>query len=381
MVHVVVCGGGFGGLPAARALRDRLDEGDRVTVIARDDQFFMGFAKLWALAGDRDLEDGTRGLQRLEASGIAFVQAEVTAIDPAARRIETSTETFAADGIVVALGAAPPPVHRDWLAGEDTLDLYDHRNIPHIRERLHGMQEGRVVVAILGGPFKCPPAPYEATLIIDDILRDRGVRDACDITVVTPQPLTVPAAGVDASHFVASHLGERGVEVRTGSAVTGIAHGDGRVELSDGSSLSFDLLLGVPADAPLEPVADSTVSDADGWIRPDPATFRTAFDRVYATGDCTVIPTATGALPHAGVFAASGGVAAATNLAADLRGGRTERFDGYGYCFLELPDQQVAFIEGDFYADPPDVSLTDPSREQYERKLAFERERLEHWLP
>lgn len=85
-------------------------------------------------------------------------------------------------------------------------------------------------------------------------------------------------------------------------------------------------------------------------------------------------------MPHAGVFAAAQASVAARNLIADLHGGGDERFDGHGYCFLELPGEQVAFVEGDFYADPPDVGLTPADHQQFLRKQAYERVQLAAWF-
>jgi len=41
-------------------------------------------------------------------------------------------------------------------------------------------------------PYKCPPAPSEAALLLDDYLTTRGVRAQCDITLVLPFPAPVP---------------------------------------------------------------------------------------------------------------------------------------------------------------------------------------------
>jgi sulfide:quinone oxidoreductase len=141
------------------------------------------------------------------------------------------------------------------------------------------------------------------------------------------------------------------------------------------------VLLGVPASAPPPVVKSSDLAADSGWIVPDKHTLRTSRDRVYAVGDCTMIATATGQLPKAGVFAAAQGEVAARNIAADLGVGVPATFDGHGFCFLELPGQRVAFVEGNFYAEPqPDVILTEADAEQYQRKLAYERDRLDSWL-
>jgi sulfide:quinone oxidoreductase len=388
MTRVLVLGGGFGGLAAATELRERLDDDAEVVLIAQSDRFAMGFAKLWDLAGMRPIGEGTRSLHDLGRRGIRFVQAEVTGIDATRWTVDTTAGAFAADGLVVALGTRPAPTHRAWLDAPGAHDLYDPAALPAMRDALASIDHGRIVVSILGGPFKCPPAPYEAALIVDRLLRDRGVREDVEVVVTTPQPMSLPAAGVDASRYVADHLGDQGIVLRSGSKVAtvdDVSRELGLVPSSPTSQaepgrLAYDVLLGVPADAPLPVVADSGLGDEVGWIRPDRHSLRTDHDRVYAIGDSTVIPTAAGALPHAGVFAAAQGEVAARNLVADLTGQAPTVFDGHGYCFLELPDEQVAYVEGDFYADPMDVSLTPADHEQFRRKQAYERDRLATWF-
>ena len=51
---------------------------------------------------------------------------------------------------------------------------------------------GDIVIAVLGGFFKCPPAPYETAFMLHDLLTRRGVREACTISLLTPMPKPVP---------------------------------------------------------------------------------------------------------------------------------------------------------------------------------------------
>lgn len=377
MARALVLGGGFGGLAAAHELRRLLPSDDEITLVAARDHFYVGFAKLWDVAGIRSLSEGTRPLQALEQHGIRFVHAEITAVDAAARSVQTSAGSFEADGMVIALGAGQHAAQVGMLS-EGAYNLYDAAALPSIRAALGLLSAGPVVVSILGAPYLCPPAPFEAALLLHERLQAQGQGDV-EVVVSTPQPMTLPVAGPDASHFLAERLAERGVRVLTEHAVDALH--PNAVHFANGESQAFELLLGVPAAVPQPVLAESGVAEPSGWIKPDRGTFATRAERVYAVGDCTAVPTATAQLPKAGAFAAAEGKVAGANLAADLQGGEQLTFDGHGFCFLELPGQQVARVDGNFYAEPkPDVQLTDPSHQAYLDKQRWEQDFLNTWL-
>lgn len=377
-MDILVLGGGFGGLAAATELRRRLPDAT-ITVVDRADTFFMGFAKLWELGDVRSLAAGTRPLANLAAHGIEHVQANITALDPVARTVTTSAGELQGDAIVIALGGGVNQAHRDLLADGHGHDLYEPTALTAMKSAIDATTSGRIVVSILGGPFRCPPAPYEAAMIVHERLVAAGHRDDVEIVLTTPQPMSLPAAGVDASAFLAGHLDTYGVLLREQHLVS--ERTNRTIGFANGNALEADLWLGVPASAPLSVLSTDELAGPSGWIEPDRHTFRTAHDMVYAIGDCTHVPNALGALPKAGVFAAGEGVVAAANIAADLGVGDHESFDGNGYCFLELPGKRVAFVQGDFYADPVDVELTEPTRARFDEKIAYEQERLDSWLP
>lgn len=374
MASTLILGGGFGGLAAAHELRARLPDHE-VTVVAAEDHFYNGFAKTWDLVGARSLAQGTASLSALQRHGIRFVHTRITAIDPAQRRVETEAGPFSADFLLVALGAITPHDQAAQLRGP-AHDLYSADALPAMRADLAGLDTGTLVVPVLGTPFKCPPAPYEAAFLLDDYLRSRGVRDHVELVVTTPQPMTLPGAGPDISQFVADALTDRGIELRTEQGVQAIDADARTVSFADGGRLDYSLLLAVPQAVAPHVVADSPLAGEGGWIHPDRETRRTDFDRVYAAGDCTASPP-----PKAGIFAEGMARVAARNIAAEIDGGGDDRFDGTGYCFLEFPGQRAATLEGNFFAEPePDVQLGEPDTDTFTRKQAFEAERLHDWL-
>lgn len=374
MSSTLILGGGFGGLAAAHELRARLPEHE-VTVVAAEDHFYNGFAKTWDLVGARPLEQGTASLSALHRHGIRFVHTRITAIDPAQCRVETEAGPLSADFLVVALGAATPPEQTAQLRGS-AHDLYSADALPAMRTDLARLDSGTLVVPVLGTPYKCPPAPYEAAFLLDDYLRGRGVRDQVQLLVTTPQPMTMPGAGSEVSTFVADALTDRGIQLRTEQSVQTIDPDARTVLFADGDRLPYTLLLAVPQAVAPQVVADSPLAGEGGWIHPDRETRRTDFDRVYAVGDCTASPP-----PKAGIFAEGMARVAARNIAAEVDGGQGDRFDGTGYCFLEFPEQRAATLEGNFFAEPkPDVRMAEPDTDTFTRKHAFEAERLRNWL-
>jgi sulfide:quinone oxidoreductase len=380
MARALVLGGGFGGLAAAHELRRRLPAEDEVTLVAASETFYVGFAKLWDLAGVRPLLEGSRPLVNLERHGITYLHAEITGIDAAAREVQTSRGVLSNEGMVIALGSYGQPKHLALL-GNHAHNLYDATALPAIRADLAALAEGRLLVSILGAPYLCPPAPFEAALLVHEQLQRRGLSDRVEVVVTTPQPLTLPVAGPDASGFLADRLGERGITVLTEHVVESVDHEAGTTRFGNGVSLDWQLMLAVPAAAPPPVLANSTLAGPSGWVQPDRRSFATSAERVYAVGDCTMIPTANAQLPKAGVFAEAQGVIAGANLAADLYGGDRASFDGHGFCFLELPGRKVAMVSGDFYAEPrPNVRLTPGDEASFAKKQQWEQERLTAWL-
>ena len=120
-----------------------------------------------------------------------------------------------------------------------------------------------------------------------------------------------------------------------------------------------------------------------GWVSVDRGTLATSFPGVYAIGDVTSIPLASGKpLPKAGVFAHAQAEVVAAEIAALWKGGTPiSPFDGKGGCFIETGSGRAGFGSGDFYADPvPTMQLHPPSRRWHWGKVLFEKRWLYKWF-
>ncbi len=377
--RILILGGGFGGLTVANDLRDKEErEGEfQITVVDRERSFSMGLSRLWVLAGyrERDLEKSRRDLAR---KGIAFVEEEIVQIEVQNKRIRTESDTLAYDYLVVALGATPDSSLIPGSA-DIALNFHEKDDIEQLRQALNHFEEGRIVLFITN-PQKCPPAPYETAVIIDEQLRVRDVRESATMEIHTPNAL--PIAGKKASSRLSRILRERDVNLVLNSETDTVDPTSRIISFKNGVSRSFDLLVGAPPLRPPRVVRESGLGDMPG-IPVDPHTLETRHRNVFALGDVAAVKLPNGMmLPKAGVFAEREGYVVARNIAARVRGlEATARYDGTGYCLPELSPGKAGRLRGEFFTEPsPTVNLSEPTVEGFEEKVAFERERLERWF-
>jgi sulfide:quinone oxidoreductase len=377
MARALILGGGFGGIATAVALRERLPEQDEVVLVDRREDFVMGIRKTWHLLGMSPLAYGTRHLSQLAGRGITFVLGEVQAVDPGRLQATVNGDMLEADALVLAMGAHHDPDAVPGLA-EHGRNAWSRDGLEHAHTAIEEFRGGRAVVGIFGMPHSCPPAPYELALLLADRLDARGVR--AEVSVFTPAPISLPVLGAAGCAVLDARLADRGIGFLPGHSATAVSRD--AVACANGQSVPFDLLLAVPPHRVPSVLAEAGLAAADGWVRVDRATLDTGHPGVWAIGDCTGIALSNGlALPKAGLFAQHEGEVVAARIASTLRGEpATETFDGSGACFLEMGGGEASAVSGDFFADPPAVELTAPSRAQREEKERFEAERLAAWF-
>ncbi len=379
---VLILGGGFGGLTVATELRRRLAREHRIVLVDRRPSFYMGLAKLWVLSGHRAIEPGTRELAQLERKGIEVVQATVTGIRTGDTTVTTTAGDLTYDYLIIALGADLAPERIPGFA-EAAHNLYDLEGVGRLRTAIERFDGGRLLLVIFATPFKCPPAPYEASLLIHDLLERRGVRGRTEVAFFTPEPQPLPVAGPVTGETVKRWLAEAKIGYRPKRKPTAVDPGEKIVIFEDGAREKYDLLVGVPPHRVSTVVEQSGLAGPAGWIPVDRQTLRLRDPGVFAIGDVAAVMTANHLLlPRAGIFAEQEGMVVAQNIAAEISGlPPTERFEGRGYCFMEVGGGKASLVEGEFFAEPqPTLTLPAPSVENFERKKEFERSRLQAWF-
>ena len=377
--QIVILGAGFGGLEAATSLREQLLDEHTITLIDRKDHFYIGFKKLEVMFG-RSSADGVKSYYRdLAADGVSFVQDNIETIDTVGRKVHTTRDTFPFDILIVALGTDLAPDLTPGLV-EGGHEFYSLEGAARLYPALESFTGGSVMLSVLGAPYKCPPAPYEAMFLLHDYFQRRGIRDSVVLKMLDPAPKPLPVAP-NAAPEILARFEERDIQLYSGHKVTGLDV-EAQAALIDGrEAIPYDLFIAVPLHRPPQVVRDSDLGNG-GWIRVDPGNLKTEFENVYAVGDVTTIPVGAGAVPKAGAFAEGGAKVVVSHIVHDLTGeGTPQVFDGVGACYLEFGEDQVAQISANFLGKAaPDVRLDAPTAERRIEKEQFEDIRLARWF-
>ena len=373
--RVLVLGAGFGGLELATILSDELGDGVEVTLIDKSDSFVFGYAKLDVLFGRTEPAAVRMAYRDIAKPGVRFLQETITAIDPQARTVSTDAGTHEADVLVVALGADYDMDATPGLAQAGN-EFYSMAGAERLAGIIPTFSAGRAIVGVCGAPFKCPPAPSEAALLLHDHLSARGVREECEISFVIPLPSPVPPSP-DTSRALVAAFAERGIEFIPERRVASLDGQRGVAVLDDGGEMPYDLFLGVPKHRAPDVVVASGMTDDEVYVPVNPRTLQTRFPGVYAVGDVAQV-----GVPKAGVFAEGAARIVATSVIADLeRGEQPDAYDGRGSCYIEFGSGRVGRVDVDFLSGPkPTGTFQAPSGELVREKQHFGSSRRARWF-
>ncbi len=342
-LRVVVLGAGFGGLELSSMLSEAIGSNLDLTLIDQNDSFYFGFSKLDVMFGNKKPDSVKIPYNSIVKPGVRFRKETVTAIDPVTKIVTTQNGTYEADVLVAALGANYDMAATPGLAKYGN-EYYTFEGAIKLRDVIPQFKKGHAIIGVCGAPFKCPPAPSEAALMLHDYLSKAGVRDACTISLVIPFGSPIPPSP-DSSSALIKAFAERNIQFIPQRKVASL--GEKTAILDDGSELPFDLFLGIPKHVAPDVVIQSGLTE-NGWIPVNRQNLMTKFTDVYAIGDVTSVGT-----PKAGVFAEGAGKIAAAAIIAAYKGSENETaYTGAGSCYIEFGKGEVARVDVDFFSGP-----------------------------
>ncbi len=296
--RVVVVGGGFGGLGAAKKLAGEDDV--RVTLVDRH-SYHLFQPLLYQVATSQlagaDIAYPLRKLFHRDEN-VDVKMAEVAAIDPATRTITaTDGATWTADAIVLGAGSQPNFFHTAG-AEENTFPLYSLSDAQRLRSRVIGVFEdadrdpsridqGALRFVIVGGG----PTGVELAGALADMIHDTMTAEFHDLAVSAAEVHIVDLGhallGPFSEHahdYVAKILHRKGVHVHLGVAVTDVT--PDHVILSNGMKLATRCVIwGGGIKAPSLAAAAGLPQGQGGRIDVAHDLSVEGFPGIYVTGD------------------------------------------------------------------------------------------------
>jgi sulfide:quinone oxidoreductase len=356
MKRILILGGGVGGTLTAnllvRKLRRQLKAGEvTITVVDQTGQhtYQPGFMYI-AMGGERAdrLQRPERGLLD---SRVALVIGEIEKVDEATQTVHlTDGKRLAYDYLVLATGSRIVPEAIEHFDTE-ARHFYSAEAALKLRHALDRFSGGRIVVAIAGMPYKCPPAPLEVSFLIESELRQRGLRDRSEVHFCSPIGRAFTIESV--SEMATPIFEAKGIEVHTFFNVEAIDPERKVVQSLEGEELPYDLLILVPPHKGQQFLMDSGLAPAPGgWLPTDRATLQVGGrPNVFALGDATDLP-----LSKAGSTAHFEAPVVTERIVASIQGREVDHkhgdYLGKVMCFFEIGDGKGTLLQFD-YEHPP----------------------------
>ena len=386
--HILIVGGGVGGTIVANLLARTLHRQEaEITLI--DSTGMHAYMPGWLYLPFNQVEADSDQLIRPErgllSHHVHLVTGEVQTIDTHNRELHVrhgvgkdeivgtggaSEATYPYDSLVLATGARLVPSDLPGLVeGEGKWHhFYSAQGALQLREALQSFEGGRIVLAIGGIPYRCPPAPLEFTFLLDEWLRKRGVRGRTEMHYLYPLPRVFPIESV--AEVATPLLEERDVKYTVFFNTEAVDTERKVISSLEGEEFPYDLLVLVPPHRGARVIEESGLGDEQGWLPTDRATLAVkGQSQIYALGDATDLPVSkSGSAAH---FEAK---VLAQRLIAAVRGEELKQgeatYDGEVMCFLETGQNKATQLVFN-YEHPPRPPR--PSQYYHMEKQLFNR--------
>jgi NADH dehydrogenase len=344
--HVLILGGGFGGMYAALEFERALERGAalNVTLVNRDNFFLFTPMLHEVAASDLDITNIVSPIRKL-LRRVTFFHGDIEAIDLVHRRVglshghEQHCHSLPYDHLVLALGSTTnffdiPGLAARALTMKSLDDAIALRNrlIANLEEAdfecAASLRDPLLNFVVAGGGF----AGVETIAAMNDFLRE-AVRffphiqeDMLRIILVSSGKVILPELGEKLGTYAQRKLIEQKIEVHSNCKVTAVT--DREVTLSDGTTVTTNTLVWTAGVSPHPLLETLPCPKTKGRVLVNEFLEVPGWPGLWAFGDCALVPDGkTGkSHPPTAQHALREGRVAAQNILATVRGDRLKPF-------------------------------------------------------
>lgn len=199
--RVVIAGGGWGGLSAARHLRE-LSPGVEVVVLERNPFFWScPISNKWLI----DVVDASYLMHDMLAParrhGYQLVQTEITHIERDKKQVRTSQGIIGYDYLILSDGIRD--AYDVWFGNDRRAIDFTRNNFPSayipssqamaVKNKIRDFKGGTFVMTLPPPPHRCPPSPYERACLMAWHFKTNKI--PAKIVILDPKPRIMPIGG------------------------------------------------------------------------------------------------------------------------------------------------------------------------------------------
>ncbi len=292
--RVVIVGGGWAGVTAAKYIRR--EEPDSEVVLIEQRKIFMScpISNVW-LAGLVDMEFLMHDFHTAASKyGYTFLNTTATDIDRDRRRVYTPEGYVEYDYLIVA-----PGIDYDydaWFGGDREMarlcaTAYPSAFIPgseHValKKKVENFEEGVFILTVPPPPHRCPPAPYERAAMIAHVFRRNEVEGK--LILLDPKDSIRPKGPGFMSAYEELYSGI--VEYVPDAKIKEVDPVRKIVKTTAGDFKFDDANLNPPHRAGEIARRAGLVNPKTGWCDVDPLTLQSKVDpRIFVAGDASSV--------------------------------------------------------------------------------------------
>jgi sulfide dehydrogenase [flavocytochrome c] flavoprotein subunit len=338
---IVVIGGGFAGLTAARMAK-RYDPKLDVTVVEPNPIYAACPFSNDVIAGLRDIKEQLFGYGKIGSDGPTVALTSATGVDATARTVTLANGSrLSYDRLVLAPGidlrfdalpgydqAAAERMPHAWKAGEQTLLL---------RRQIEAMDDGGVVIIVSPqNPYRCPPGPYERASLIAYYLKTKKPRSKV-IILDAKDAFSKQRLFQNAWKELYPNL--EWVSLSMGGKVASVDPATNTIA-TDFDKHKADVANVIPPQKAGRIAEIAGATDRSGWCPTDPVTFESRqVPNIHVVGDAAIA----GAMPKSAFAANAQAKVCAVAVAKLARGEKPETPKLINTCYsLIAPDYGIS---------------------------------------